>query len=144
MKNTGCRKDAAIAAIALLLICGFVVSEWVMVRFVHYHSQNSILVPADYNAEVITAQDYKKLSDPNTRTAVLSTGRTINGRSDTWSRVVLPKYKPVNNGEQYVLVTTKGTAHFARRWDVMTVMVLPLALIGSVCSMRVCKKAAVL
>jgi hypothetical protein len=144
MKNTTCRKEVAIAAVALLLICGIVISEWVMVRFVHFHSQNSILDPADYDAEVIRADDYKILADPNMPTVTLSTGKTIMNRSDFWYRGVFPKYKPANNSGQYVLVTTKGTAHFARRWDAMMIMILPLALIGLVCAARVCKKSTVL
>ena len=141
MNNTTSRKDLVIAAIALMLICAFVIMQWALVRFVHYHSQNTILNPADYEVEVLGADDYKKLADPNAQTVTLSNGKTIS-RSDTWSQVVFPKYKPANDANQYVLVTTKGTAHFARRYDEIAILVLPLALIALISIAKVSKRTA--
>jgi len=87
----------------------------VFMQFLHYDSQYRLLNPQHYNVEVITQEDYKQLSNPENRSVNLSSGKTKT-KGDTWDSHVLPKYKSVNNGSQYVLVTVKGTAPFIYQW----------------------------
>lgn len=98
--------------------------SWMFVRFVHYHSQIQTLPAGSYSIELITAEDYAKLNDPSLETVTLSNGTTISDRQSSWYKVILPNYKPV--GDQYALVTTRGTAHYYRRWiiDAMPLMML--------------------
>jgi hypothetical protein len=93
----------------LLLTCIF--WSWVFMRFLHYEAQYRSLAPEHYNVDVVTAEDYRLLADPENREVTLSDGTTIR-KAPIWDDVILPKYKPVRNGTHYVLVRTKGTAHF--------------------------------
>jgi hypothetical protein len=112
--------------IALFAACLIMIfTAWIFVRFIHYHSQYRILNPKDYDVQVLTKDDYEKLSNPANQEVKLSDG-TLYDKSDSWYSKVLPKYKPVNNTGQYVLVTIKGTAPFVRDWEQT---IIPLAAI---------------
>jgi len=93
----------------------WIVINTFFVQFLHYDSQYRLLNPQHYNVEVITQEDYKQLSNPENRSVNLSNG-TIKTKADIWDSHVLPKYKSVNNGSQYVLVTVRGTAPFIQQW----------------------------
>ncbi|MBN1983592.1 MAG: hypothetical protein JW795_18800 [Chitinivibrionales bacterium] len=116
-------------AVAIVWIIG----ETIFMRFVHYDSQYRLLNPEHYNAEVITQEDYKQLSNPENRTVALSNGSTLT-KSEIWDSHVLPNYKSVNNDSQYVLVTLRGTAPFMSQWysGVMPIVIggVLLALLG--------------
>ena len=81
-----------------------------MLRFVHRDAQHRALDPQHYIVQVVTAADYRRLADPANREVRLSDGHTIH-KAPIWDKVVLPNYKPTDDGRFYVLVTTKGTAH---------------------------------
>jgi hypothetical protein len=112
----------------------------VFIHFVHYDSQNRLLNPEHYNVEVITEEDHRQLSNPENRTATLSNGTTIT-KGDRWDPHVLPKYKSINNGSQYVLVTLRGTAPFIRLWYESAVM--PIVIVGVVIALRSLKRKRV-
>ena len=95
----------------------------------HYDSQNRLLNPENYNVEVVTGEDYKQLSNPENRTVALSNGSKLT-KGDRWDPHVLPKYKSVNNGSRYVLVTLRGTAPFVHLWYESAVM--PIVIVGVV------------
>jgi len=88
----------------------------VFMQFLLYDSQYRSVNPQHYNVRVITQEDYKQLSNPENRSVKLSTGKTVTGRTQAWYSDVLPKYKSVNDGSQYVLVTLRGTAPFMHQW----------------------------
>ena len=116
---------------AFVVSVTFIAVNTVFIHFVHYDSQNRFLDSEHYNVEVITAEDHKQLSNPENRTVKLSNGDTVTNRSDTWYSHALPKYKPVNNDSQYVLVTLRGTAPFVHRWyesAVMPIVAVVLAI----------------
>jgi hypothetical protein len=83
---------------------------WAFARFLHYDAQNRLLAPEHFDVQVVTADDYRKLSDPAVREVALSDGSTFI-KAEVWERNVLPNYKPTADGGLYLLVTTKGTAH---------------------------------
>jgi hypothetical protein len=62
--------------------------------------------PKYFDAEVVTQEDYLKLSRSGARTVELSNGVIIN-KNESWDFDILPKYKSVNNNSQYVLVKFK-------------------------------------
>ena len=100
--------------------------------FIHFHydSQYRSLNPEHYNVKVVTKEDYKQLSNPENRTVKLSNGGTVTNMSDAFYRHVLPNYKSVNNGSQYVLVTLRGTAPFVSRWYESAVMPIVGVVLG--------------
>ena len=103
-----------------LFLAGFsilwIIIHTVFMQFLYYDSQYRSVNPQHYNVRVITQEDYKQLSNPENRSVKLSTGETVTGRTQAWYSGVLPKYKSVNDGSQYVLVTLRGTAPFMRQW----------------------------
>lgn len=107
----------------------WIISNTVFMRFVHYDSQYRLLNPEHYNVEVITEEDHKQLSNPENRTVTLSSGTTLT-KAEIWDSHVLPNYKSVNNGSQYVLVTLRGTAPFMRRWYSGVVTIFIICIIG--------------
>jgi hypothetical protein len=96
------------------------------IHFVHYDSQYRLLSPEHYNIDVITQEDYTQLSDQENRPVKLSSGKTLT----KWDPLMPSKYKSVNNGSQYVLVTLRGTAPFVRLWYESAVM--PIVIVGVV------------
>ena len=116
-------------SLAYWLCVIFIAVNTGFIHFLHYDSQNRLLDPQHYNVEVITEEDHKQLSNPENRTVALSSG-TTRTKADIWDSHVLPKYKSVNNGSQYVLVTLRGTAPFVRLWYESAVM--PIVIVGIV------------
>jgi len=116
MKATlkGKRNNIPLAFVCAIAVM-WIVSSTISMRFVHYDSQYRLLNPEHYNVEVITEEDHKQLSNPENRTVALSSG-TTKKKADTWDSHVLPNYKSVRNGSQYVLVTLRGTAPFMDKW----------------------------
>jgi hypothetical protein len=96
-------------AVFAVLLC-VVVSRWIMLHFVLRHTQHRSLPPQYYLVQVVTAADYRRLADPANREVRLSDGTTIR-KAPIWDEAVLPNYKATDDGQFYVLVTTKGTAH---------------------------------
>jgi len=115
--------------------CGFtciwLVANWGLVRFALYHSQNRLLQPDDYDAKVIAVADYKHLSDPTQRTVTLFNGTRLQ-KAEKWESVVLPNYKPIEEGSRYVLITLKGTAPFVFQLEATIIPVFVVSLIGFV------------
>ena len=107
--NPATRRFLVPVIFALLL--GSIFWAWIFMRFLHYEGQYRSLAPEHYDVEVVTADDYRLLADPAYPEVTLSGGTTTR-KEPIWYEVVLPKYRPVRNGTYYVLVTTKGTAHF--------------------------------
>ncbi len=112
--------------------CGFaciwLVSNWCLVRFALYHSQNRWLQPDDYDVQVLTTEDYRHMSDPNQRTVALSSGAVVR-KGKNWESGVLLNYKPVNEGSLYTLVTLKGTAPFVPQLEGV---IIPVFLVSSI------------
>ena len=119
--------------IALVFFCLFVfmciIIQTVFMRFVLYDSQYRLLNPEYYNVKVITEEDHKKLSNPENISLMLSSGTTLT-KGDTWDSRVLPNFKPVNNGSQYVLVTLRGTAPFMDQWYSGVLPIFTICIIG--------------
>lgn len=111
-----------------IIIC--VVSETVFMQFVHYDSQYRLLDPKHYNVKVVSQEDYTRLSNPKNRTVKLSNGTSMT-KGEIWDSRVLPKYKSVNDGEQYVLVTLRGTAPFVYyQWYPSVVPIVVICVFG--------------
>ena len=109
-------------------------AAWTFVQFVHYHSQYTPLSPDDYVFELATKEDLEKLSDPSTTEITLSDGRYF-VKAPAWHELNMPQYyAPSADGRWYVQVTTKGTAHFARRWTENILFVLMAAVPAMVLS----------
>src|SRR6188768_1668345 len=91
--------------------------SWFFVYFVHSHAQYTSLAPNDYLFELVTKEDLAKLSDPSLTEVTLSDGRHF-VKATAWHELNMPQnYAPSPDGQWFVKVTTKGTAHFARRWS---------------------------
>ena len=122
-------------AVILPCICiTLIVVNTVFMRFLHYDSQYRVLNPAHYNVDVITQDDYQKLTDSEDQSVSLSNGKIVSGRTEAWYSDVLPKYKPVNDSSSYVLVTVRGTAPFIHHWysgvlPILIVCLLALAYV---------------
>jgi hypothetical protein len=93
-----------------MLLLTWICWSWVFMRFLHDDSQYRSLAPEYYDVQVVTADDYRLLADPANREVKLSDGSTVI-KAEPWDRIVLPNYKETRDGQHYVLVTTKGTAH---------------------------------
>ena len=126
LRKTGLQ---SVPLVALIVAIGWMVTGWAFARFVHYHSQNRLLRPADYEAEVVSAADYARLSDPTATSARLSDGTEVT-KGEIWHSAVLPNYKPLDGGNRYVLVTVKGTAPFLPTLEATLIPVLIVLVIG--------------
>lgn len=73
-------------------------------------AQNRILAAQYYEVQVVTGEEYRRLSDPAIRETTLSDGRTVI-KTALLEKVVLPGFKRAAHQDFYMLVTTKGTAH---------------------------------
>jgi preprotein translocase subunit SecG len=113
----------SIAVIMVILV------NTAFMRFLHYDSQYRHLDPEHYNVVVITEEDHNKLSNPENRTVMLSNGTTLT-KGDVWDSLVLKKYKSINNGSQYVLVTLRGTAAFMDRWYDGIILIFCMCFVG--------------
>ncbi len=123
-------KFIPINSISLTGFCILLIAiNTVFMQFLLYDSQYRLLNPQHYNVDVITQEDYKQLSNPENRSVKLSSGNTLT-KAEVWDSHVLPKYKSVNNGSQYVLVTLRGTAPFVRRWYESAVMPIVAVLLA--------------
>ena len=118
-----------VPVVALVVAIVWIVNGWAFARFVHYHSQNRYLRPADYEAEVVSAADYARLSDSTATSVRLSDGTEVT-KGEMWHSAVLPNYKPLHGGNRYVLVTVKGTAPFLPTLEGTLIPVLIVLVIG--------------
>ncbi|MBT3375570.1 MAG: hypothetical protein HN742_02485 [Lentisphaerae bacterium] len=131
----------SVATVMLFVAIVWVATGWAFARFVHYHSQNCLLSPVDYEAEVVSATDHARLSDANAMSVRLSDGRKVH-KTEIWHSVVLPNYKPIDGGDRYVLVTVKGTAPFLPALEATLVPVFIVLLIALVCAIRPLMRSA--
>lgn len=95
--------------------CVLLVIQWFFVTLFYHHNQHHSLAPDDYDVEIVSAAELERLADRSQPTVALENG-TQKTKADAWYDVMLPKYKAIDGGRRYVLVTAKGTAHFAERW----------------------------
>lgn len=130
------RKALFVVIIANLMITSYMVTEFFFMRYLHYHSQNQFLKPADYKVEVFLPADYEKMSNPDARRVTLSNG-TTSILTENWHRLALPKYKSVDDGRYYVLTTIKGTAPFFMRWLGNFIFVFTWSMIGLIAGIKV-------
>jgi hypothetical protein len=96
------------------------------------------LNPNDYNVQVLTEEDYLKLSDPANQEVTLSDG-TLFGKTEKWYSIVLPNYKIIKESGQYILITIKGTAPFVQYWEytiIPLVVILIIALVINISGYR--------
>jgi hypothetical protein len=107
MKTTTKKIYEIAPMICLAMICFWAVCSWTLARYVLYDAQNRLLSPEHYEFEIVTAEDYALLSDETQRQA----------------------FRPVGDGNRYLRVTTKGTAHHIER---TTSDLLPIFLIAAV------------
>jgi hypothetical protein len=114
-------------AIFLVIV---VMTGWdaVFMRFIHYHSQNRALRPDDYDIQVVTAEDYRSLSDPTQTTVHLSDGMVLT-KAVAWDSTT---FTPVRNGTLFAKVTTKGTAHILDQALPKTILVLVFGIVGMI------------
>ena len=112
----------------------------VFMQFLHYDAQYRHLNPKHYNVEVMTQEDHKQLSNPENQSVTLSNGKTVSDRTPAWYSDVLPKYKSVNNGSSYVLVTVRGTAPFIHHWYPGVIPIFVVCILALFCSIRAGKQ----
>jgi hypothetical protein len=110
------------------------------VGWFHYDSQNRLLPKDSYRANVITAEDYAKLQDRSVDRVNLSNGSSVTDRQPCYYESTLPNYKKV--GDHYLLVTTVGTAHYARLWIYEMGPLLLLAILGLFITARALRRLA--
>lgn len=111
--------------IVIVLMAGW---DAVFMRYVHYHSQNRNLRPNDYDIQMVTAEDYRSLSDPSQTTVHLSDGSVLT-KAAAWDSTT---YKPVHDGTLFAKVTTKGTAHMLDWALPKTILVLLFGIVGMI------------
>ena len=118
--------------LALIGVCLMMIfTSWIFIRFVHYHSQYRSLNPNDYDVQILTEDDYQKLSDPANKEVTLSDGKLFS-KTDLWYSKVLPNYKAVKENGRYVLVTIKGTAPFVPYWESTAIPLAAILIIALV------------
>ncbi len=102
----------------LLVLVIFLFQDWASMRFWLYHSQNRHLNPADYEARVLTPNEYEQLINPEVREVRIGNGSItmIKAGEQDWEEKAKSRYKSVYNGKYYVQVTTRGTAHALIHW----------------------------
>ena len=123
------KRNNSVLAFFCAFVLMLVIVETAFMRLVHYDSQHRLLNPEHYNVEVITEEDHEQLSNPENRTVILSNG-TKRTKADRWDSHVLPNYKSVNNGSQYVLVRLRGTAPFIDKWYGGIIPIFTICIIG--------------
>ena len=129
------REFLLFAPTALLLMAMLqFVTQWALMQFLQYHKQHQTLPADSYNCQIYTREDYRKLTDPNLDTVVLSDGSQVQGRTQAWYDDVLPHIKRVDK-DHYVQVTTLGTAHYLHRWLTATMPMAVLCLLGFAASL---------
>jgi hypothetical protein len=82
-----------------------------------------------YDVQVVSAADYRRLADPAAPKVTLADGTTVE-KAPAWYDLVLPGYKPTPNGDQYVLITTKGTGHVLSYLEPILMLLGTLAACG--------------
>ena len=92
--------------------------QWFFNQFWLYDSQNRNLQPQHYEAEVLTKEEFRRLSDPEVATITLDDGNRefTKAAGNDWEKANIPKFKSVYDGRYFVRITTKGTAHILRDW----------------------------
>ncbi len=118
--------------VIFMLLLGQSLGTWILIRFALKDAQNRILKPEHYDVQVVTAEEYGELSDPEVRSVTLADGSTII-KAAAWDDNVSAGYKPTAT-DQYVLVTTKGTAHVIAYLEPYLVMFSFLAGCGFLAS----------
>lgn len=134
--NRATRNMLPVAIFGLLLSLS--IGCWVQFRFVLDDAQNRILKPKHYDVQLVSSEEYGQLSDPTVRNVTLADGSTMS-KSTAWDDNVPAGYKPTMAKDQYVLVTTKGTAHVIPYLEPYLVMFSFLACCGflaSVCNLK--------
>ena len=106
----------ALPIVIMLMICVWIAGAWTFARFVHYHAQRQILVPAHYTADVISAAS----SAPDTRD--------------------MADFRKSEDGQYFVRVATLGTAHHMDRTTSDLLPPFILALGGFVLSVLLQKR----
>ena len=106
----------AIVCLVLLVISLF--WQWVFMRFWLYHSQNRNLNPADYEVRIFTPKEYEQMLNPDVRQVRRADGSVLLVKSEEpgWEAKAKSRLKPSPQGQYYVEVTTKGTAHALFDW----------------------------
>ena len=110
--------DRFVILVALFLSISALISiaaQFSISRFWLYDKQNRLLNPDHYNAELVTRADFDQIADPNMRTIALSNGSQFT-KADRpeWEKEIISFYKPIDNSDHYIKVTTRGTAHVLR------------------------------
>jgi hypothetical protein len=119
-------------AVIFLLLLGHSLGSWILIRYMLHDAQSRILKPEHYDVQVVTAEEYGDLADPAVRIVTLADGSTIS-KAAAWDDIVPAGYKPTPT-KQYVLVTTKGTAHVIGYLERYLVMISFLAGCGFLAS----------
>jgi len=107
MKLTKQQFLARLPRAAFIVIVFVAVWDIAFTSHVLYHSQNRHLKPKDYDIRVVSAEDYRALSDPSQITVQLEDGSVLT-KAAAWDS---SDFKPIEDGARFVEVTTKGTAH---------------------------------
>lgn len=139
MKYSNSSRRSLLLFVISVMILSSAFSSWIFVRFRHADTQNRILQPQHYKIQVVTGEDYRRLSDPAVRKLTLSDGTTIS-KAPIWDEVVLPGYKRVARQDYHVLVTTKGTAHVVSYFEHYLLTFSTLAVFGMIASFWNMKK----
>jgi hypothetical protein len=116
MKRPSNELIARLSLVFSFMVLVSIISEWVFVQFVHFHAQNNVLSPADFNFDLATKEDYAKMSDPAVREFTYADGRYL-VKAPAYDELQMASYyAPSVDGRFYLQVTAKGTAPFVRYW----------------------------
>ena len=124
MKRPSNELIARLSLILSFMVLGSIISQWVFVRFVHYHAQATVLSPADFNFELATKEEYAKLSNPAVSEFTYADGRHFVKVPAFDELHMASYYAPSVDGRFYVQVAVKGTLPFVRYWTNSMAVVL--------------------
>ncbi len=129
MKFANPATRAMLLLVTFFLLLLHIGLSWGFARFGLATAQNRTLDPKYYDVQVVSAADYRRLADPAAPKVTLADGTTVE-KAPAWHDLVLPGYKPTPNGEQYVLITTKGTGHVLSYLEPILMLLGTLAACG--------------
>jgi hypothetical protein len=102
----------AVFSIAVIMV---IIITTVFMRFPRYDPPTLPVKPQHYKIEIITKEDYNKLSNQENGSVELP-NNTTQTAAETSDPYLLPYYKSINDGSQYVLVAIRRNATFMNQW----------------------------
>jgi len=107
MKMTPLTRSILLSSNAFSLFCAITIS-WIFLRLSLIDAQRIDLAPSQFSLEVITAEDYRRISEAAPQEVTLSDGTRFT-KAPAWYTTVLPNYARTPDGSHYVLVALNST-----------------------------------